>query len=151
MKSVSSGSSPSHGEEQEAAEGAVVVAVVPQLRVVPQLHPQRVAALQQQGGAVGRRVAALARARRLLVGDELHRVLVPVEHGAHVEVGGGIGREADVVDAADRRREHTWRGRRVKGSFVIPDARDKNIVNNTSYTLDVRERTNMVKGSYKSW
>ena len=49
---ISGVSSGSHGEEQEAAEGAVVVAVVPDLRVVPQLQGESVARLQQQGGAV---------------------------------------------------------------------------------------------------
>lgn len=97
----------SHGEQQEAAEGAVVVAVVPDLSVVPQHHLQRVALLQQQGGAIGRRVAALA--GRLLMGDQLELLVVFVEHGAHGEVCGGVGCEADVVDSTNRSREHTWR------------------------------------------
>lgn len=42
----------SHGEEQEATEGAVVVAVVPDLSVVPQLQGECVSLLQQQGSAV---------------------------------------------------------------------------------------------------
>ena len=97
----------SHGEQQEAAEGAVVVAVVPDLSVVPQLHGEPVARLQQQGGAVGRRVAALT--GRLLVGDQLDLCVVFVENGAHGEVGGTVGCEADVVDSTDRCCEHTWR------------------------------------------
>ena len=97
----------SHGEQQEAAEGAVVVAVVPDLSVVPQFQRESVASLQQQGGAVGRRVAALA--GRLLVSDELDLGVVFVEHGAHGEFGGGVGGETDVVDATNRCCELTWR------------------------------------------
>lgn len=48
-----------HGEQQEAAEGAVVVAVVPDLRVVPQLHRECVALLQKQGSTIGGRIAAI--------------------------------------------------------------------------------------------
>lgn len=84
-----------------------MVAVVPDLRVVPQHHLQLVACLQQQGGAVGRRVAALP--GRLLVGDQLDLCVVFVENGAQGEVGGTVGCEADVVDSTDRCCEHTWR------------------------------------------
>ena len=99
------------GEQQEAAEGAVVVAVVPDLSVGPQHHLQFVALLQHQGGAVGRRVAALA--PRLLVGDQLNVVVVLVKHGAHGEVGGGVGGEADVVNSTNRGRELTCRKDRL--------------------------------------
>lgn len=87
-----------------------MVAVVPDLRVVPQLQGESVARLQQQGGAVGRRVAALP--GRLLVGDQLDLCIVFVENGAQGEVGGTVGCEADVVDSTDRCCEHTWRRRR---------------------------------------
>lgn len=99
----------SQGEQQEAAEGAVVVAVVPDVRVVPQHHLQLVSGLQQQGGAVGRRVTAFS--GWLLVGDQLDLGAVLVEHGAHGEVGGGVGGEADVVDSTDRCSEFSWRRR----------------------------------------
>ncbi|XP_065814033.1 LOW QUALITY PROTEIN: sodium bicarbonate cotransporter 3 [Labrus bergylta] len=59
------------------------------------LQGERVTLLQQQGGAIGSRVAALAGLR--LVGDQLDLVVVFVENGAHGEVGGGVGCEADVV------------------------------------------------------
>lgn len=84
-----------------------MVAVVPDLSVVPQLHGESVANLQQQGGAVGRRVAALA--GRLLVGDQLDLSAVFVKNGTHGEVGGSVGCEADVVNSTNRCCEHTWR------------------------------------------
>lgn len=103
----------SHGEQQETAEGAVVVAVVPDLSVVPQLQGECVALLQLQGGAVGRRVTAFA--RWLLVGNELDLKAVFVKHSTHGEVCGGVGCEADVVNSTNRCCEHTWRR---KGSCV---------------------------------
>ena len=92
-----------------------MVTVVPDLSVLPQLHGQLVSLLQQQGGAVGRRVAAFA--GRLLVGDQLDRSSVLVEHCAHGEVGGGVGGEADVVDSTNRGREHTWKRRSYKQKY----------------------------------
>ncbi|XP_035529099.1 sodium bicarbonate cotransporter 3-like [Morone saxatilis] len=89
-----------HGEQQEATEGAVVVAVVPDVSVLPQHHLQPVALLQQQGGAVGRRVAALT--GRLLVDDQLDLKVVLVKNGTHGEVGGAVGGETDVVDSTNR-------------------------------------------------
>ncbi len=83
----------------------MVVAVVPDLSVVPQLQGERVTLLQQQGGTVGRRVAALA--GRLLVGDQLDVSAIFVKNGTHGEVGGGVGCEADVVDSTNRCSEHT--------------------------------------------
>lgn len=117
MVSGGSEGSCSHGEEQEAAEGAVVVAVVPDLSVVPQLHGQSVALLQQQGGAVGRRVTTAP--GRLFVNNQLDLLAVLVEDSAHGEVGGGVGREADVVNAADRRREDAWRTEERRGGAKV--------------------------------
>ncbi len=84
-----------------------MVAVVPDLRVVPQLQVEGVARLQQKGGAVGRRVAAFA--GRLLVGNQLDLSVIFVKNGAHGEVSGTVSCEADVVDSTERCCEHTWR------------------------------------------
>jgi len=99
-----------HGEHQEATEGAVVVAAVPDLSVCPQHHLQRVPLLQQQRCAVGSRVASLAGG--MLMHDELDRCVVLVEHGAHGVVGGAVGGESDVIHATHRSLEHTCDGER---------------------------------------
>ena len=85
-----------------------MVAVIPDLSVMPQNHLQPVPLLQQQGGAVGCRVASLSGG--LLVRDELDLVVILVENGAHGEVGGGVGGEADVIHTTHRSRELPWDG-----------------------------------------
>lgn len=95
-----------------------MVAVVPDLSVMPQHQLQPVALLQQQGGAVGSRVASLAGG--LLVHDELDLQVVLVEHGAHGAVRGAVGGEADVIHATNRSPELACDGeclRSVHGSM----------------------------------
>lgn len=94
-----------HGEEEEAAEGAVVVGVVPDLGVGPQHHLQTVSLLQQQSGSVRRRVAALA--GRTLVSGQNDFGAVLIQHGAQADVCRSVGREPDVVDSTIRSREFT--------------------------------------------
>lgn len=50
--------------------------------------------------------------------DELD-LLVLVEHGAHGEVGGAVGGEADVIHATHRSLELTWNGEVWREAFRL--------------------------------